>query len=52
MFVYKADLSIALTTLQSSSMIVHVFTQEQNKKIYLERKKSRAGLEPQNPSLK
>ena len=32
-YVYKTDVSIALTTLQSSSMIVHIFTLEQKKSI-------------------
>ena len=31
MYVYTTDFSIALTTLQSTSMIVHIFTLEQKK---------------------
>ena len=48
MYVHKTDFSIALTTLQSSSMIVHIFTLEQKKNDTENKNKKRAGLEPRS----
>ena len=52
MYVYKTDFSIAQTTLQSSSMMVHILTLEQKKNVTKTKKKNCAGLDPPTPSSK
>ena len=58
MYVYKTDFSIAQTTVQPSSMIVHIFSPEQKKthtqKIYYKTRNNNniIGLEPQTPRSK
>ena len=48
--VYETEITIAQTTHQSSSMIVHIFTLEQKKKSQKKTKKtSCTGLEAQTP---